>query len=79
MFTNTCRVSKLSENIRIGQESVEDELADTDNIRQIGDRQNFTKDRLQPDMQPGRSLIHLIHISCHKPRKCSNQQFETQK
>ncbi len=49
---NTCWVSKLCEDIRIGQESVEDELANTDDIRQIGDRQNFTKDCLQSDVQP---------------------------
>ena len=45
-------MSVLSQDVRIGQNSVEDKVADADQVAQIWDWQNLTENRLQSNMKP---------------------------
>jgi hypothetical protein len=45
-------VSKLRQDVRIGEKAVEDELADPDDVGQVRDGQDLSEDGFQPNVKP---------------------------
>ena len=48
----TCWMGELSQDVRVGQDPVEDELADANQVPQVRDWENLSKDSLQADVKP---------------------------
>jgi hypothetical protein len=45
-------VSKLRQDVRIGEKAVEDELADPDDVGQVWDRKDLSEDGFQSNVKP---------------------------
>ena len=46
-------MGELRQNVRVGQDPVEDEVADADQVAQVRDREDLTEDSFQADVKPG--------------------------
>ena len=46
-------MGELRQNVRVGQDPVEDEVADADQVAQVRDREDLPDDSFQADVKPG--------------------------
>ena len=53
-------MGELRQNVRVGQDPVEDEVADADQVAQVRDREDLTEDSFQADVKPGWESTRIL-------------------